>query len=155
MTVARTWGGYEFAHVAELRPKRDAASEILTDLPQMRYAKAAGSPLHAYGKGPFCKFTIPWSLSAAGVYVITANDRVLYVGECRHLAQRFNMGYGTIQPRNCFQGGQATNCKVNHRILGLARQGATPALWFREEVDRKRVESELLRLLDPPWNGRG
>ena len=62
-------------------------------MPQARYAKAATSVLHAYGKGgPFCKFVIPWSFTGAGVYVISLNERVMYVGECQHLAQRFNIG---------------------------------------------------------------
>ena len=30
---------------------------------------------------------------------------------------RYNNGYGRISPRNCFQGGQSTNCRVNNLIF--------------------------------------
>src|SRR5438876_992068 len=112
VTEWRGWGGVSFARVASLDPKRGPDGSPLELMPQSRYAKAAESQLHAHGAGPFCKFAIPWSLSGAGVYIITLDGRPVYVGECRHLAQRFNMGYGTIQPKNCYVGGQSTNCRV-------------------------------------------
>jgi hypothetical protein len=98
------WGGLTFERVAELRPEADADGKPREFMPQARYSKACTLSLHRYGHGPFCRFGIPWSWTAAGVYVLTANGRVLYVGECQNLAQRFNMGYGSIQPRNCFVG---------------------------------------------------
>lgn len=154
MTEHRAWGGLRFARVASLEPKRGPDRAILEVMPQARYAKASTSVLNAYGAGPFCKFGIPWSFAGAGVYVITLDDRPLYVGECRHLAQRFNMGYGTIQPKNCYIGGQATNCKVNSKVLREVKDGRVPVLWFLETEDRHRVERELIAALRPAWNGR-
>lgn len=92
-----------------------------------------------------------------GIYAISNNDQVLYVGECQSFVDRFGpRGYGAIHPRNCFRGGQSTNCKVNSRVLALHRRGEIPTLWFGPEgqVGRKLVEVELIRILDPPWNGR-
>lgn len=154
MTETREWGRLRFIRVAALDPKRAADGSPQEFMPQDRYAKAATSVLNAHGLGPFCKFTIPWTHGAAGVYVITLDERPVYVGECRHLAQRFNMGYGAIQPKNCYVGGQATNCKLNSKVLNEAKQGRFPVLWFSETDDRYRVERELIATLRPPWNGR-
>jgi hypothetical protein len=60
------------------------------------------------------------------VYLISVGERAIYVGECRHLAQRFNMGYGTIQPRNCYERGQQTNCRINMLIFEEARTAPFP-----------------------------
>src|SRR5437879_4036237 len=92
-----SWRGYTFERIGALSPARDATGEIIELMPQSRYKEAATSTLHRYGTGPFCTFKIPWSYAAPGVYVITLGDTPVYVGECRHLAQRFNMGYGSIQ----------------------------------------------------------
>jgi hypothetical protein len=102
-----------------------------------------------------CKFGIPSSYGQAGVYVLTLDERPVYVGECQHLAERFNTrGYGAIQPKNCYEGGQSTNCKINRRILQAAKAGRVPVLWFLETDDRCRVEARLIGALRPPWNGR-
>lgn len=154
MTETRDWGGLVFTRVAALDPKRAADGSLLEFLPQDRYAKAATTVLNAYGGGPFCKFGIPWSNGEEGVYVITIDERPVYVGECRHLAQRFNMGYGTIQPKNCYVGGQATNCKVNAKVLNEAKAGRVPVLWVRETAHRYAVERDLIAILRPGWNGR-
>jgi hypothetical protein len=150
----RQWGGFSFSRVAALDPKRGPDGAPLEFMPQDRYAKASTSILNAYGVGPFCKFSIPWALKDAGVYVITLDDRPVYVGECVRLGQRFNMGYGTIQPKNCYVGGQPTNCKVNAKVLAEARAGRVPILWFMQTDDRHRVESSLISALHPAWNGR-
>jgi hypothetical protein len=59
----------------------------------------------------------PGVYGVAGVYIIELEESPVYVGECRHLAQSFNMVVGVIQPKNRFIGGQATNCKVNTKVL--------------------------------------
>src|SRR5438445_5214962 len=140
MSETRAWGGVGFTRVTALDPKRGPDGAPLEFMPQARYAKAATSVLNTHGAGPFCKFGVVWSHGEAGVYIITVDDRPVYVGECRHLAQRFNMGYGTIQPKNCYVGGQATNCKVNAKVLTEVKGGRVPILWFLETADRHRVE---------------
>jgi len=150
---ARNWRGFEFRHVAVLRPQSDRAGRPVEYFPQSRYAPASVSKLNVHGAGPFCRFAIPVQQRRVGVYVITVEDNVVYVGECLDLASRFNTGYGTIQPRNCYERGQSTNCKVNNLVLKEVKSGRYPSLWFTERArDRKLVEAHLLRALRPPWN---
>ena len=64
-------------------------------------------------------------------------------------------GYSVIDPRDCYVGGQSTNCHVNH-VLGLALTAdAELSLWFHPAAEPKLIESRLIRLLDPPWNTQG
>ena len=76
------------------------------------------------------------------------------MGECEDLQTRFETGYGNISPRNCFIGGQSTNCKINHLIRGGARANAQIDLWFRPGLDRKRLEFDLIAEIRPAWNGK-
>lgn len=151
-----TMSGLNFVTVDDLEPTRGPTGEIVEFMPQERFAGAATTLLNRYGSGPFCRFNIPanWA-GAAGVYLIRVDGAVRYVGECVDLARRFNLGYGAIQPINCFVGGQPTNCKVNNLVLQSAQAGRTPELWFTPSVDRKAVEARLLRELRPTWNSRG
>jgi len=83
------------------------------------------------------------------------NNDVRYVGECQNLSARFNMGYGQISPRNCYEGGQRTNCRVNQLILKAVRTGYHVELLFHETSDRQAVEGELIAELAPLWNKQG
>jgi hypothetical protein len=122
-------------------------------MPQGDYANANGLRLNKYGNGPFCQFRLPADLVVEGVYALIVNDSVKYVGECESLASRYNIGYGQISPRNCYEGGQNTNCKVNNLILQLAEKGEVVHLWFHLTDNRKTIERGLLSTLTPPWNG--
>jgi len=91
----------------------------------------------------------------AGVYALTTNDQLQYLGECENLETRFGPGgYGRISPRNIHSDGQATNCKINASILRTAKFGQGIDLWFHPSSDRKIVEAELRGQLRPAWNGR-
>lgn len=144
--------GYEFSLVCALEPRRDADGSIQEFFPQARYKNERGLPLNRYGMGPFCKFTIPTRILASGVYAITSGEDLKYIGECQNLSDRYNMGYGNISPRNCFVGGQETNCRVNSLVLNEAGTGASLSLWFLETDDYKRIEQELRSSRRPPWN---
>ena len=87
-----------------------------------------------------------------GVYVIKVEDLIKYVGECENLSGRFNTGYGNISPRNCFVGGQSTNCKINNYILNENQKGRKIHLYFVETEDRFSVERELIKKHKPGWN---
>ena len=148
--------GHSFRFVCSLEPERDAAGRPLEFMPQAAYAKAATSKLHRWGAGPFCRFRIPPSWSGKkGVYAITVDAVLRYVGQCEDLGLRFNLGYGQISPKNAYQGGQSTNCKVNHAVLLAAKAGARIQLWFHATDDLDGVEGALITGLRPPWNGRG
>ena len=111
---------------------------------------------HKDGKGPFCRFTIPRDLHAGGVYVLTENDRVVYVGETFDLARRLNTGYGHIYQRNRFKGGRMTNCRVNHHIYeSVIEQRKHISLWFcptQGRDARKALENALTSRFDRLWN---
>lgn len=76
----------------------------------------------------------------------------MYVGECKNLTARFNTGYGQISPRNCFVGGQETNCRINKLILSEAVQGHGVRLWFMQTAAYKTIEMELRSIRRLPWN---
>jgi hypothetical protein len=62
------------------------------------------------------------------------------------------MGYGIISPRNCFKGGQETNCRVNNLVYEAASAGLKISLWFLQTGDYKAVESKLRATMEPEWN---
>jgi hypothetical protein len=124
--------------------------------PADRFAQAATAKLHAFGAGPFCRLALPLLPAAPGVYILCSAESVLYVGEAQNIRARWGLsGYATIQPRNCYVGGQSTNCKVNAYVLTASRSGLPLQLWVRECDDRKAVEARLIRALQPPWNRKG
>lgn len=145
-------GGIQFAFICDLTPAAEIDGAIRACSPQSRYRNADNRKLNKYGAGPFCKFKIPSRHTTAGVYVIAMDGTPVYVGECRNLADRYNMGYGNISPRNCYQGGQETNCRINNLIYGSVLAGAKVRLWFYPTSDYKSVEQQLRAKLRLPWN---
>ena len=147
-------GGIQFIFVQELTPERNAKGQINQAMPQDRYKKSYASKLNAHGGGPFCKFSIDseWA-GRSGVYALLSNDGLLYIGECADLRSRYNMGYGTISPKNCYQGGQPTNCKINSMVLNQYLCGNKVCLYFHETNDYKQIEDFLIKSLAPPYNG--
>ena len=143
---------YEFDLIGEIAPVRADNGTLQAYLPQSRYRNAATVPLNRYGSGPFCKFSIPRNYQLSGVYLMVADGQVRYVGECANLSARFNMGYGNISPKNCFKGGQETNCRVNALIYEAVASGVRFDLWFHATDAYKAVEAELRSKLKAGWN---
>lgn len=143
---------YDFGFIAVIEPTRGDDGIITQMMPQERYKNARNLPLNKYGVGPFCKFNIPANLRLSGVYAITTDDNLQYVGECANFSQRFNAGYGNISPKNCFKGGQETNCRLNNLIYSAAIAGKCISLWFHQTQDYKAVEAALRAKLRPNWN---
>ena len=79
---------------------------------------------------------------------------IIYMGETVNLAKRFNMGYGNISPRNCFVGGQSTNCKMNKVVMEYYEKCMPIDLYFYETADNKKVELTLLRRYNAKYNVR-
>lgn len=144
---------YTFTFVEAITPERAASGAIQEFSPQKRYRKAATAPLHKYGHGTFCKFRISVPMGLVGVYTLIVDGAVYYVGECVDLGKRFNMGYGNISPRNCYEGGQMTNCRINQHILNVSKVGGRVNLYFHPTAQRKAVEDQLIAHYSPPWNG--
>ena len=146
-----TVNGFQFEYVGQILPVKNNES-VVSFMPQGRYMNGGNLKRHDYGDGPFCKFTIPGNLQTSGVYLILVDEVVLYVGETRKFSARFNNGYGNISPRNCFIGGQMTNCRVNNLIYVAAIDGQSISIYFHKTPDYKTVESKLRVDLKPPWN---
>ncbi|MBV9199464.1 MAG: GIY-YIG nuclease family protein [Alphaproteobacteria bacterium] len=143
---------YGFDFICEIKPEKNSDGSVTQFMPQYRYENFANLPLNKYGLGPFCKFQIPDNNESRGVYIVTIHGKVQYVGECENLSSRFNMGYGNISPRNCFKGGQETNCRLNNLVYRATAADETILLWFYHTMDNKKVEAELRRTLMAPWN---
>ncbi len=154
--VLRCFADLEFCYIGAIEVERDSDGTPIELFPQARFARAETNPLHAYGQGPFCRFHIGSKIKAAGLYVVTVTGEPLYVGECANLHKRWAHGYGSISPRNCFKGGQQTNCRVNNLVLKTARGGNLIELWFRPQIgskaDRVAGEASLVDSLQPSWN---
>lgn len=145
--------GYQFNGVCAIEPLRHPDGTVRIFLPQSNYLNARGIALNNYGAGPFCKFKIPNSFPTAGVYAISdGTGAIKYIGECQNLSARYNMGYGNISPRNCFKGGQETNCRLNNLIYEATSKNLSLKLWFFATYDYKAVEAELRAKIRAPWN---
>lgn len=153
----RTWAVHQFAHVARVDVERDPAGEPLALLPQARYAGASSTPLNRHGAGPFCRLRLPPLPAVAGAYVLSVDAAPVYVGICADLRERWGpRGYAIISPKNCFEGGQSTNCKVNAAILRSVREGHRVDLHVTSvdtgKEGRRAIEVELIAALAAPWN---
>jgi hypothetical protein len=144
--------GYDFEHVGDIKPVCEKDGLIQQFMPQSRYQNARNLPLNKYGAGPFCRFRIPNGFRASGVYVLTIDDEIRYVGECTNLSSRFNNGYGNISPKNCFKGGQETNCRLNNLVYVAAMAGERISLWFFQTKDHKAMEVVLRSTMKLAWN---
>lgn len=142
-----------FQKVCEIEPDVDEDKKIKEYNPQSEYINCKNLPLHEFGDGSFCRFRIPscWK-GKAGVYLIYVDNTPKYVGECDDLEKRYNIGYGTISPRNCFLGGQTTNCRINKEILSNKKKGSKITLFFTETDRRFEMERDLISKTKPEWN---
>lgn len=149
-------GGLTFALVAALDPDRDSDGRPVEFMPQAAYAKAGTSRLNPHGAGPFCRLRVVPRLHQAGLYAVVVGSDVRYIGIADDLAERWGpRGYGVIHPRNCYVGGQPTNCKINSAILREVHAERRPLLYFCAlPANRRAHEARLIGELHPPWNGR-
>lgn len=143
--------GYDFTFLQEIKPERNAMGKVIEYSPQGNYSNPQGKPLHKYGSGTFCKFSIKAD-NCPGVYLWVVENEIMYIGETKKLAQRFNDGYGVIEGINCYLGGQITNCKMNKVVLELSKIGKTVKLYFFNTNNYKQVELELLNAINTQYN---
>lgn len=149
-----TLGGKCFRLFGRIHPETGPNGLPKECMPQDRYANPKQLPLHRHGHGPFCRLVPPKLPTTSGVYAVTVGRCLVYVGIARkNLRQRWGpQNYASIQPRNCYKGGQPTNCKVNHRILLAVKEGYKVELWIHETRGPRDLEERLIGELDPPWN---
>lgn len=151
--MERQFAGHSFKRVGDIQPERDRIGEPV----QCRPEAMPNVPLHSYGQGPFCRFSVAqqrdWRLG--GVFVVTCDEAVRSVGETVNLA-RFWDFRGRITPSAVRQrGGQQTHCRINSLILGEAKRGADIVLWFHsveQDAARKELKARLIAALNPPWD---
>ena len=147
--MMRTFYGRQFDSVGALEPALDGTGNIK----EYKHDLPTGVRPNRHAGGPFCSFRLRGAWSESGVYAITVDDEVKYIGECGDLFARFGpTGYGEISARNCHEDGQSTNCKVNSRVLSAAKSGCVVHVWFCETAQQRIVESELLAIMRPAWN---
>ena len=146
--------GRDFAWITEVELDAGPDGRPMEFMPQKDYAKS-DEKLNRHGHGPFCRFSVPDLPACPGLYAVTVDRRLAYVGIATNLRQRWgSQGYAKIQPANCYRRGQSTNCKINHAILLAVREGRIVELWTRLDNDPRPLEVRLIRELDPPWNSQ-
>lgn len=144
----------DFQHVCFIEPE-EINGKIYEYIPHSKYKNEKNYKLNKYGNGPFCKFKIPKGFfGKKGVYIILENENIRYVGKCEDLEVRYNAGYGIISPRNCFEGGQNTNCKINSLILSMRKNRSKIELRFFETNEHSTIEEYFIKKLNPRWNGK-
>jgi hypothetical protein len=153
----------EFRLISNIELERDQCGHVLEERPTSRYNNPKGLSLNRYGNGSFCRFRIEADnqvRDSLGVYaIVEGRGRVLYIGKyagptCT-FGKRFNAGYGTIHPGNCYVGGQSINCRINRGVLETAKKGKRLRVVFRrcqEASEASNLEAKLIQLGQPPWN---
>lgn len=149
-------GNYEFSYIQTIKPITENNGKIYKYKPQDMYNNKKGLELHKLGNGEFCKFKLEKAGNDSGVYawVINGENKPIYIGETNNLKKRFNMGYGNISPRNCFTGGQFTNCKMNKVVLDYYNKGISIDIYFFKTTDYKNIEKELLNNIKTLYNSK-
>ena len=90
--------------------------------------KNSGDPyyhnfLNCHGDKRYCRFKFinEELFKRRGLYFFTIGDNisdVKYIGRCLdNFNKRINIGYGDLDPENCYKKGQSTNCRLNNLIL--------------------------------------
>ncbi|MBO4595203.1 MAG: hypothetical protein J5632_01135 [Bacteroidales bacterium] len=80
-----------------------------------------GKPLHRFGSGPFCEFSLPQGVDKCkykrGLYIFVVNGEVRYLGRCLTTYKQRLSEYGRILPSDrCKKNGQPTNCHINSEL---------------------------------------
>lgn len=88
----------------------------------------------------------------SGVYLWEVNKTIIYIGESKNLYKRFNNGYGNISPRNCFIGGQSTNCKMNKIVKYFYEKNLNIKIYYLLTTDYKFIEKDLIQENSPICN---
>ena len=151
--MERQFAGHTFKRVQEIQPERDSSGEPVEYRPEC----IDDAPLHRYGQGPFCRFSVAQGRSwrTGGVFVITCDDAARSIGETVNLARFWNFRSEITASAVRQKGGQQTHCRINSLILSEAKRRADIVLWFHPVENaavRKELRARLIAALNPPWN---
>jgi len=123
--------------------------------PQDRFSNPNNYAIAPEHDTSYCSFKID-APKRSGVYWISLDGIVVYVGRAKCLHNRLSIQYGTVSPRHPFKGGQLQKCRTNAKINAALHAGSSVA--FRWEACEDYVEREKRILEDPirrpPWNLR-
>lgn len=140
--------GHQFVLITTIEPEREER--------RVRAFSPKGPDGRELSSAPFCRFGFPPHLSLAGVYAVTVNDRVVYVGKTNNLSRRWGPGeYGDIVVPKPGGNHQVTNRRVNHAILEAGQRGDVVQVWFHDTAEGDVIEGELIGKLDLSWNREG
>ena len=152
-----TLGTHQFSHGSVINIRREEDGTPKLDNPSERYDNVRGLKLNKYGEGPFVFLQLSKLPDDQGVYAVVAADgQVLYVGQTADsIRNRWHMGYASIQPRNCFAGGQSTDCRINNLIYRATADGRYLNLYVYVSPEFDAIERELIAIYQPKWNVQG
>ncbi|MBE7519574.1 MAG: hypothetical protein HS107_10070 [Thermoflexaceae bacterium] len=120
--------------------------------PGTGFANAESTQRPPYGFGPFCRFKVPSAPASAGVYAFVVDEVLVYAGISANRRHRLNQEYGRISPRNCFEGGPRTTCRVNSLLCRAAMAGIWITLLLKQTPGPRELERVLITSLRPAWN---
>lgn len=154
---------FVFEFLDDIRPKRDQNGIIEYAPKDEYYNNRKDCPLNKHGRGPFCTFSIANAPAESGVYlwiiqdpvepITENNENIIYIGETENFKKRFGgSNYGTISLRNCYKGGQSTNCKMNHRVWCESKRENTISIYFYATPHHEEVEKILLSSIKTKYN---
>lgn len=150
-------GEYKFDYCSEIKPQKDAEGVIIQYNPKDKYNNVKNLPLNKHGHKLFCKFSVSEISSKSGVYALFIDDDniPIYIGRASNLKKRWSFQqYGSISPKNCFKGGQSTNCKINAFICNCVLNGHIIKLFCLATDKYIEIEKELIEWIKPKLNGR-
>ena len=111
--------------------------------------------LNNFGDKTYSKFWIDDKniLDKKGLYLFCVNNDIMYIGKCvDNFKNRIDIGYGNISPRNCFLGGQSTNCRINYFIT-LVKNNIELYILTMENIEEiNKLEKILIKKYKPKWN---
>ena len=153
VAAAKTINGYTFNYICEIKPQKDEFDKIKTYNPRERYNNQRKLALNEYGDSDFCIFDVETDITNSGVYVLFFGEELVYIGQAKNFKKRWSRtNYGSISPRNCFVGGQSTNCHINSAICAQSKKGTHIYLYFYPTEDYNNVERTLIKARHPELN---
>ena len=136
---------YEFVYQTTIDLDRDENGVIISYNPANGYKKKDTCKLNPYGHLQFCKLNLVDLPTTSGVYAIYNDGELVYIGRAKNFAERWSRAnYGNISPKNCYVGGQSTNCKMNNYIFEAIKAGCKIELYFYATTKYKEIEKDLL-----------
>ena len=149
----KTVGDYKFDFICEIQPQRNEKGEVYTYNPSKDYDNKKNVSLNKYGDREFCDFVVKTDRNESGVYALYFDEKLVYIGKAKDFKQRWSqVNYCHISPRNCFVGGQSTNCHINSEICKQTKANNKVYLYFFATPKYSEVEKELICKRNPELN---